>query len=152
MTNVKERRAKLVAALRSGDYTQGQRKLRNHENQFCCLGIACDLFNPTSWVKVKASDDNEIDYQGYRFNTDFDTSTSLLTVDTMRYYGFNAPGGDFFLRHLKDELKEKLELNMCLGEGSSGDMLALSTINDKGAKFDLIADIIESEPKGMFTS
>ncbi len=33
---------KLVAALRSGEYRQGQRKLRDGD-KFCCLGVATDL-------------------------------------------------------------------------------------------------------------
>lgn len=32
-----------VAALRSGDYQQGQRSLRTHDAKFCCLGVLCDL-------------------------------------------------------------------------------------------------------------
>jgi hypothetical protein len=31
-----------VAALRSGEYKQGKRQLRNR-GKFCCLGVLCDL-------------------------------------------------------------------------------------------------------------
>lgn len=34
---------KWVAALRSDKYKQGQGKLRSMENEFCCLGVLCDL-------------------------------------------------------------------------------------------------------------
>lgn len=38
-----EIKAKWVAALRSGEYRQGQANLRNRANEFCCLGVLCDL-------------------------------------------------------------------------------------------------------------
>lgn len=37
-----------IAALRSGTYTQAQGGLRRPEG-FCCLGVACDVFDPTKW-------------------------------------------------------------------------------------------------------
>ena len=37
-----EIKAKWVAALRSGEYKQGQRYLRV-DDTFCCLGVLCDL-------------------------------------------------------------------------------------------------------------
>lgn len=37
-------KAKWVAALRSGEYQQGDDKLKNHvDNTYCCLGVLCDL-------------------------------------------------------------------------------------------------------------
>lgn len=38
--NIKEQ---WVAALRSGEYTQGQQTLRTRNDTFCCLGVLCDL-------------------------------------------------------------------------------------------------------------
>jgi len=32
-----------VEALRSGKYQQGRLSLRNTSNQFCCLGVLCDI-------------------------------------------------------------------------------------------------------------
>lgn len=34
---------KWVAALRSGDYKQGILNLRNHKDEFCCLGVLCEI-------------------------------------------------------------------------------------------------------------
>lgn len=42
-------RANWLTALRSGKYKQGQSSLRNGDS-FCCLGVACDLFDATGWV------------------------------------------------------------------------------------------------------
>jgi hypothetical protein len=33
-----------IAALRSGEYTQGHGTLQTHDNEFCCLGVLCDLY------------------------------------------------------------------------------------------------------------
>lgn len=33
-----------LEALRSGEYQQGHMALRNTSNQFCCLGVLCDLY------------------------------------------------------------------------------------------------------------
>lgn len=38
-----EIKAKWVAALQSGQYVQGKGQLRNNKNQFCCLGVLCNL-------------------------------------------------------------------------------------------------------------
>ena len=38
----KEYRDRWVAALRSGDYIQGQGSLKNGD-KFCCLGVLCDI-------------------------------------------------------------------------------------------------------------
>ena len=34
---------KWVAALRSGNYVQGQNRLRNSEGKYCCLGVLCEV-------------------------------------------------------------------------------------------------------------
>jgi hypothetical protein len=38
-----EEKAEWVAALRSGEYPQGQNRLRNVDDTFCCLGVKADL-------------------------------------------------------------------------------------------------------------
>lgn len=37
-----------VEALRSGEYQQGQGRLRDGDS-FCCLGVLCDLIDPNGW-------------------------------------------------------------------------------------------------------
>lgn len=49
-----EIKAKWVAALRSGEYRQAQRKLRGNASDFCCLGVLCDLVNPSGWMAYDA--------------------------------------------------------------------------------------------------
>lgn len=40
---VPEVKEKWVAALLSGDYTQGHNMLRDYDGGYCCLGVLCDL-------------------------------------------------------------------------------------------------------------
>lgn len=44
-----EIKTKWVEALRSGDYTQGKHVLRTKDNNFCCLGVLCDIVDPSGW-------------------------------------------------------------------------------------------------------
>jgi hypothetical protein len=43
-----ERKTQWVFALRSGNYKQGRGWLRE-DDRFCCLGVLCDLYDPTAW-------------------------------------------------------------------------------------------------------
>lgn len=38
-----------IEALRSGRYKQGRFSLRNRNDEFCCLGVACDLLDNNKW-------------------------------------------------------------------------------------------------------
>lgn len=40
-----------VGALRSGKYEQGLYSLRSKDNKYCCLGVLCDVINPSDWVE-----------------------------------------------------------------------------------------------------
>lgn len=39
-----------LEALRSGKYSQTRRSLRT-DHGFCCLGVACDVYDPKGWEK-----------------------------------------------------------------------------------------------------
>src|ERR1700722_6028206 len=42
-------KARWIQALLSGDYKQGRVGLRDIDNRFCCLGVACDLMDQSAW-------------------------------------------------------------------------------------------------------
>lgn len=44
-----EIKAKWVAALRSGAYQQATGVLRDEKGGYCCLGVLCDLVEPSKW-------------------------------------------------------------------------------------------------------
>lgn len=56
-------KAQWIAALRSDEYEQGVGKLRNADNKFCCLGVLCDVVDPSGWDRTDESDDWE--YGGF---------------------------------------------------------------------------------------
>lgn len=56
-----------LSALRSGKYKQGHGGLRSRNwtdvDYFCCLGVACDIFDPTAWKLVDDPEAMISDYQ-----------------------------------------------------------------------------------------
>src|SRR5688572_28444291 len=46
-----ELETKLVNALRSGVYEQAIGYLRPYSGGFCCLGVACDIYDPSRWAR-----------------------------------------------------------------------------------------------------
>lgn len=49
-------KTKWLAALRSGDYIQATHQLKSPENGYCCLGVLCDVHDPTLWIDVEGVD------------------------------------------------------------------------------------------------
>lgn len=45
-----EFKGRWVAALRSGNYKQGQGRLRRADDTYCCLGVACDVSGRGEWM------------------------------------------------------------------------------------------------------
>lgn len=41
-----------VNNLRAGLYRQATGRLRSNENEFCCLGVLCDLVEPGNWDRA----------------------------------------------------------------------------------------------------
>lgn len=79
----KEHRRLWVAALRSGKYEQGRGVLRTANNQFCCLGVACDISGVGHW-----SDEREY-YAGD------DAKYAVLPRPVMAWLGLRDTGGEF---------------------------------------------------------
>lgn len=97
-----------VEALRSGKYEQGKNGLRT-KDKFCCLGVACDIYDNTIWDKLPEN-----------------------------------------LGRLPSYVREWLDLSHDEGEYKGS---YLTNDNDiKNKSFEEIADIIESEPEGLFVN
>lgn len=113
----------LVDALRSGKYTQAYRALHRQDG-FCCLGVACDLNDPTQW-KEKARTYN-------------DTTDAFLYDDSL-YPDFGV---------LPPSVREKLGWLTVDGllsiSNRDGDIMTLAALNDSGFSFSEISDIIEA--------
>jgi hypothetical protein len=79
---------KWVDALRSGEYEQGRGMLRcktDDSDQFCCLGVLCDVYDPSQWS----------------YDTD---AGSSWVVDAVPYKGSS-------FTYLKDELLSELGIS-----------------------------------------
>ena len=122
----------LVAALRSGEYTQTcfalHRTKRSYNGPigYCCLEVACEVF-------AKAG--NKLDRI---IKVDFEVfsvpgqppHSSVLPPVVARWFGFSGACGSF--------------------RAAGGATDSLTGHNDNGDTFEEIADLIESEPKGLF--
>ena len=64
----KDIKEKWVKALRSGEYKQGKYVLRSQADEYCCLGVLCDLFvkeHNLEWIPTDAKDPSERVQQYY---------------------------------------------------------------------------------------
>lgn len=81
----KERRARWVAALRSGDYEQGQFSLCS-KNRYCCLGVACEVYQ---------KDVGDLFIGGTPQFKIYGKSGVVLDEKVRRYYGLETIHGQY---------------------------------------------------------
>jgi len=113
-----EVKTKWIAALVSGEYKQGEGVLRDNENNFCCLGVLCDLAVKDGLdVKVEGLLDRAYQYDG---------RVGGLPQSVQRWAGMDGSMGNFY--------EENGEYEGCLAD-----------INDDGTPFTEIAKIIEEK-------
>ncbi len=117
-----ENAKKWVAALRSGEYKQGRNWLLA-QDRFCCLGVACNLFDASKWEESREGE--KIVGFGHGVMV-FDGQNQSLPSCVREWLGLADAEG----RHI---------------HGTT-----LSGLNDTGRSFTDIADLIESEPEGLF--
>ena len=109
-----------VAALRSGDYQQGKGTLRSADDEFCCLGVLCDLAVKAGVeINVHAPDEYEIG-NSYHYGN----SESYLPVAVLEWAGIDS----------NDPI---------IGPTRSYQGQTAATYNDGGKTFAEIADLIE---------
>jgi len=108
-------------SLRSGEYKQGKHVLRS-EGSFCCLGVLCDIY------RTKASGG----WNGIRFVAFDGTSSEIeLPLAVRTWAGMQS----------SNPVNPKLFLEESRGQGLPA---TLSDMNDEGATFEEIADLIDS--------
>ena len=109
-------------------YKQGTGALREvqggkKKDTFCCLGVLCDLAVKAGVVgqeDPEARDSNLYSYGG---------ETGLLPQEVMDWAGMRGTSGEF---------------------EEDGATIELTVINDHGASFKKIADVIEKNKKAIF--
>ena len=118
-----ENAKKLVEALRSGEFKQTKYSLSNG-TEHCCLGVACEVAIKNGLNLTKQTN--------YRDSlTAYDENTNYLPPPVANWLGFSSVRGAYL--------------------DNRGANQWLSYDNDfNGKTFEEIADIIESEPAGLF--
>jgi hypothetical protein len=116
-----EFRAKWVEALRSGEYVQGERALETH-GEFCCLGVACDLFRQLGGrLSRRINAFGEIEYGP-------DRDVSALPAIVQKALGLASADGDLRRRSVQVAMAPRDNL---------------ADANDAGLPFPEIAALIE---------
>ena len=116
-----------VDALRSGEYTQCTGRLRRNE-RFCCLGVLADLFVKEGHGKWESWSDP---YEDRRYRMDGLDGT--LSPKIAGWVGLKSSGG---------------YIDKARYDNESESLFAMNDVD--GMNFDEIADVIESEPDGLF--
>ena len=120
----REHRRGWIWYLRSGRYEQGKKYLRRRVdgvNEFCCLGVACDISNLGDW-----SENGEHPY--YKLEEDLQNNLVLMP-EMQDFYGLATADGRFNVPGVGEK--------------------TLASLNDDGTSFEVIAMIIELEPEGL---
>ena len=116
-----------VKALRSGEYKQCTQFLHiagSDGDEFCCLGVACDLY-------IKEGNELEVKRNPYDapHTVRYNEITSVLPREVRDWLGLRSEDGLY---------NAPIQDRTLVGD------------NDNGKTFEEIADIIESEPEGLF--
>ena len=122
-----ENAKKWIDSLRSGNYEQGQRYLRTDKG-FCCLGVACDLYSKETG-KVEWKKNSNLSNLYYFGENGFD-----LPRKVSNWLGLSGSSGGFY----------------STGKQAAQFDSSLAVLNDTGSDFTEIANLIASEPSGLF--
>lgn len=125
-----EHKAKWLTALRSGDYKQGQNRLRTAQDEYCCLGVLCEI------LKDEINGAWELHGGRYTFVAGagrIGRESSGLPPVLVHLTGVASLG------HFNNSTKRAM--NASLSWASSRQ--SLSDLNDTGSTFAEIADVIE---------
>lgn len=80
-----ELKTKWLEKLRSGEYKQGKFSLRNQDDEFCCLGVLCDIISPDEWVKRQNEEDKpRFMFRGQMEIIDFPMAGEIGLPDDVR--------------------------------------------------------------------
>ena len=134
MTPNKEALRNWVSELRSGKYPQTSGQLRDSEGAYCCLGVACEISNLGEWTGVE------------NYLAKGDERMGSLPLAIREFYGTGSEdmvhiSNESVIKVLGQEFFETLVDNVAMNTGH----LNLANLNDNGATFADIADIIELE-------
>lgn len=117
-----------VEALRSGEYKQGKMNLRSKNDEYCCLGVLCDIYRK----KVAGAPD---------WNPVSDLKKTYQYGDSYGYPPVEVrdwAGHDVF-QYIDASKHAPEQVDKNYGEAQ----MTLVALNDGGATFEQIANLIE---------
>ena len=138
-----EFREKLIEALLSDKYKQGQHRLVTVEadgDHHCCLGVACDLVDHNSWEKPFR--DHSVQYGDYtarNFNYKGFTAVGTLPRSVWEEIGLDETGTFAVWGELDSDGKQYTLDGMYMPGLES---ISLAQLNDSGFTFKQIVDVI----------
>jgi len=136
----KQRKAEWTAALRSGNYEQGAGALRPVDDNYCCLGVLCDLYAKATGEAWGKDDGDES--LGQMHNQD-----SSLPAEVAKWADLQR--GEMLSTGTKDGESIACDVrakHTTLDEdGDKVNCTTLAEMNDRGVNFADIADVIEAQ-------
>jgi hypothetical protein len=119
-----------VEALESGEYQQARKRL-NVNDCYCCLGVACEVYQKygpgdLDVLEEQIRDENNKPATAKRY----DDAMFTLPLKVASWLGLNQVNGQFWM--------------------AKGPSESLTSLNDHGKSFAEIAELIKSRPDGMF--
>ena len=121
-----------LRALESGEYEQTAGWLRAGD-AFCCLGVACDLYDSTAWSAIS-------DYYYYGHENVFD---KVLPREVQDWLGLRDGSGSFYGMSDSDD-------NTWTLKKTGVNNATLACLNDEGVSFREMAAIIRRNPEAFF--
>ena len=124
-----------VEALRSGEYQQTTETLHDVHG-YCCLGVLCDLVDPSQWITSTVPDEYIYNGESAELPSSVSDQVGLDNRDpelTVRCRYCDGTG----------TVEYQIPCINCAGDGIRS--LTLSSINDDGYTFQQIADAIEAQ-------
>ena len=142
-----ELRKNWVKALRSGDYQQTKGWL-NTEQGWCCLGVLCDISGLGGW------EDSSTKSYEWGSSDGIEGIRRFVLADEHRQYvdEINEEHIAAPPQEVLDAVGMRESLGRYFGDSATRTDVefSLSGLNDGSATFNEIADVIESEPRGLF--
>jgi hypothetical protein len=115
---------KWLNALRSGNYTQGTDRLVDDDDNFCCLGVLCNIAPESAGKWTSYQDYSNKEEWGFEHKFGY-IHTSILPKSVQKWAGLDSPNPLVYV--------------------INGDQYEITRLNDAGYTFEQLADIIEDQ-------
>lgn len=125
-----------VAALRSGNYKQGLGQLRSFNDEYCCLGVLCEVYQQNiGGLEIRVEE--VTDFRG--------DDEALVVID--RFYRYNECA-----TALPDPVMEAVGIKTPYASfETDNEKASLANLNDHSWTFEQIANLIEEDPDWLST-